>query len=163
MEISFKRTPVDSPSKNVKGYIPQLPPKSSFFKKINAIYTDGICKALEKYESTSYIDYTESTVGNLSVFEFTVIYNEKRIRFSHVYDGIFPWRISKKEREKVIREIKATAGRRKNFDSSFFEDTDKDIYRKFKHAAVIPIEKGYKVIFTKGTISSKTQIFTVNF
>ena len=101
MEISFKRTPVDSPSKNVKGYIPQLPPKSSFFKKINAIYTDGICKALEKYESTSYIDYTESTVGNLSVFEFTVIYNEKRIRFSHVYDGIFPWRISKKEREKV--------------------------------------------------------------
>ncbi len=163
MEISFKKTPVDTLVKNVRGYIPQVQKKGSLAKRINAVYTGGLCKALEKNKGESYVDYAESTVGNLRVFEFSVTRNNKTIKFCHVYDGLFPWKIPKAKKRKIICEIKSVASRRKNFDSSFFEDTERAIERNFGLATVIPREKGYKVIFEKGTISTATQIFTVNF
>lgn len=163
MEISFKKTPTDKFVKNVKGYIPQILKRGALAKKINAVYTGGLCKALEKIEGDSYVDYAESTVGNLRIFEFSVTHNNKTIKFCHVYNGLFPWKIPKAEKRKILCEIKSIASRRKNFDSSFFEDTERAIERNFVLATVIPREKGYKVIYEKGTISSKTQIFAVNF
>lgn len=163
MEFSFIKTPVDTPKKNVFGYIPQIKEKSILAKKINAVYRSGLINTLEKLEGKSYVDYTESTAGDLRIFEFSVVRNNKKIHFFHVYDGLFPWKMSSSDKEKVIRRINETANRRKYFDDSFFDSTEKSIKKNFKHASVIPTEKGYKVIFAKGTISSKTQIFVVNF
>ncbi len=167
MENSFKKTPVDTVFKNLEGYIPQTSQKGALAKRINDMYKSGLCKALSELSykdgASAYIDYVESTSGELEVFEFTVSYNGKRIKFCHVYKGLLPWRLDRAEMQRLADAVKSALIRRKSFDGSFFEDADTLVAKKIRNATVIPKENGYRVIFEKGSLSEKTQIFTVFF
>lgn len=165
MEISFKKTPVDKVFKNVQGYIPQTSEKGALAKKVNDMYKNGLCKALSelfcKEGAAAYIDYVETAAGELDVFEFTISYDGKRIKFCHVYKGLIPWKLDNVEMQIVADTIKSNLMRRKSFDGSFFEDAESLVKKKLKYAIVIPKENGYKIVFEKGSLGTKAQIFTV--
>ena len=159
MEISFKKIPVSSTFKNVSGFIPRPTDKNALADKIYALYKDGLCAALEKKSVASYVDFTQSKIGDLSVFEFTVTLGGKALKFCHVYDGLFPWKMPKAEHKRLCDEIRAQIARRRSFDKSIFADAESRLKSKIHSAVIVPREKGYKVIFQKGVLGESAQIF----
>ena len=163
MENSFEKAPVSPAFKRVQGYIPQTLSRGALAKKFNAVYKAGLCAALECKEGISRVDYTESTVGSLHVFEFTVEHNSKRLKFCHVYDGLFPWSLSKTERKKICDLLKPLIMRRKSFEADIFKDAEVGLAKKLRLATVIPKDKGFKIVFAKGAIAKCEQTFNVFF
>lgn len=163
MEIPFKKAPVPSVYKNVCGFVPNLSGRGILAKKINALYNRGLCGGLDALDKKSYVDYDESRVGRLRVLEFKISREGKTLKFCHVYDGLFPWRIKRKQARLLSEKIKLAAERRMGFDESFFANTLQLIEKRLRKATVIPRENGFKVIFDKGVIAYTAQIFNVNF
>ena len=167
MNSYITKTAIKTENPNIIGSIPQIEGGGKIVKAFNRIYTDGLCKGLVSYshknnEKKISVAYKQSQMDSYTVFEFNISINENNYKFYHIYKDFVPWQPSKKELTNITLRIENIIWRRKSFGYDFYEIKHSDIKNKLKKNFIIPIKDGYKIIFKKGQISSKEEVFIIN-